>query len=144
MLIRFNRRTTRLTAVAMLFVWLLVVGMGMANACLANEDHARHGHLQHHEGTLAEPVTAQAQPDSHVPPTSPEVAACQKFCAAAQSSVFKQQSDEPGLMDAGLVFAAIAEWHDSPAPYRTSLWADPLDPGWTELSVAIRFLRLTL
>lgn len=140
---RFNRRTTRLTAVAMLFVWLLVVGMGMANACLANQDHARHGHLQHHDDPVPEPVTAAAQPDSHVQPTSPEKAACQKFCADAQSSVFKQQSHDPGLMDAGLA-PAIAGWQAAPAPYRPSLSAGPLDPAWTEPSVAIRFLRLTL
>ncbi len=140
---RFNRRTTRLTAVAMFFVWLLVAGMGMANACLAYEDHARHGHLQHHEGTPADPVKDDAQPDSHVPPTSPERAGCQNFCSAAQSSVSKQNHD-PGLMDAGLVLVAIAEWHASRASYRPSLWVDPHDPAWTETSFAIRFLRLTL
>jgi hypothetical protein len=140
----FNRRTTRSTAIAMLFVWLLVLGMGMANACLAEENHARHGHLQHHHDPGAEPATTEAQPDSHVSPTSPEKAACQNFCADAQSSVCKQQSHEPGLMDPGVALTALARWQVSPVPYSPSLWALPRDPAWTEPSVAIRFLRLTL
>ena len=127
----------------MLFVWLLVVGTGMANACLANEDHAQHGHLQHHDATLADQSTAQAQLDAQAPPTSAAKATCQKFCTAAQSSVFEQQSHEPGHVDAGLVFA-IAGWQASTAPDRRCLWAGQRDPAWTEPSVAIRFLRLTL
>lgn len=140
---RFNRRRTRLTAHAMLFVWLLVMGMGMANACLASEDHARHGHLQHHDATLADQSTAQAQLDAHAPPASAAKATCQKFCTAAQSSVSEQQSHEPGQVDAGLVLAS-AGWQASPAPDRRCLWAGQRDRAWTEPSITIRFLRLTL
>jgi hypothetical protein len=127
----------------MLFAWLLVVGMGMANACLANEDHARHGHLHAHDGTLADQSTARVQLDPNAQPTSPAKATCQKFCAAAQSSVLKQQSHEPGPMDAGLV-PAIAWWPVSPAPYRHCAWAGQRDPAPSQPPVAIRFLRLTL
>lgn len=141
---RLNRRRTRLTAIAMLFVWLLAVGMGMANACLANEDHASHGHLNHHEDSLADQVTAEAQLDPYAQPTSPAKATCLKFCAAAQSSVFKQPGHESGLTDAGLVLA-IAGWPSAtPAPYRHSSWAPQRDSDGSEPSVAIRFLRLTL
>ncbi len=128
----------------MLFVWLLVVGMGMANACLANEDHARHGHLNHLGDSLADQVTAEAQLDPHAQPISPTKATCQKFCAAAQSSVFKQPGHESGLTDAGLVLA-IAWWQPpTPALYRRSPWEAQRDSGGSEPSVAIRLLRLTL
>ncbi len=140
---RFNRRRTRLTAVAMLFVWLLVVGMGIANACLANEDHARHGHLQHLDATVADQSTAAAQLDPHAQPTSSAKATCQKFCTAAQSSVFKQQSHEPGPMDAGLV-PAISWWPAEPSPYRHSLRAMQRDSARSHPPIAIRFMRLTI
>lgn len=140
---RFNRRTTRLTAVAMLFIWLLAVGMGMANACLANEDHAGHGHLLHHDQALADEVMAEAKLDQHAQPTSPAKETCQKFCSAAQSSVFKQQSHEQAQTDTGL-FVTIAWWPASPAPYRHSPWAGQRNSTGPEPSVAIRFLRLTL
>lgn len=127
----------------MLFVWLLVAGMGMANACLANEDHARHAHLHHHDDTRADQVTAEAQLDVHAQPASPAKETCNKFCAAAQSSVFKQQRHEPAQTDAGSV-VAIAWWPASPAPYRHSPWAGQRNSAGPEPSVAIRFLRLTL
>jgi hypothetical protein len=140
---RFNRRRTRFTAAAMLIVWLLVVGMGMANACLANEAHARHGHPHHHHDALADDVTAEEQLDQHAQPTSPAKETCQNFCAAAQSSVFKQQSHEPAQTDIGPV-VTIAWWPVSLAPYRHSPWAGQRNSTGPEPSVAIRFLRLTL
>jgi hypothetical protein len=140
---RFNRRTTRLTVAATLFVWLLVVGMGMANACLASVDHARHGHLHHHDETLAHEVTPGAQLDPHSQPTSPAKESCQTFCATAQSSVFKQQCHEPAQTDAAL-FVAVAWRPALPAPYRHSPWAGQRNSTGPEPSVAIRFLRLTL
>ena len=140
---RFNRRSTRLTVVAMLFVWLLVVGMGMANACLANEDHARHGHLQHQDAALAGHLTTAAQLDPHAQPTSSAKASCQTFCAAAQSSVFKQQSHEPGPADTGLALA-ISWWPAAPSLYRPSVWAVQRDSARFHPPIAIRFLRLTI
>jgi hypothetical protein len=140
---RFNCRRTRLTAAAMLFVWLLVVGMGMANACLANQDHARHGHLHHHDEAAADEVAVEAQLDPHAQPTPPAKKTCQTFCAAAQNSVFKQQSQEPAQTDEAL-FVAIAWRPALPAPYRHSPWAGQRNSTGPEPSVAIRFLRLTL
>jgi hypothetical protein len=140
---RFNCRRTRLTAAAMLFVWLLVVGMGMANACLANQDHARHGHLHHHDEGLADEVTIEAQLDPRAQPISPAKETCQTFCAAAQNSMFKQQSHEPAQTDAGLV-VTIAWWPALPAPYRHTPWAGQRNSTGPEPSVAIRFLRLIL
>ena len=92
-----------MTAVMMLFVWLLTVGMGMANACLANEDHARHGHLHHHDVALADQLTAESQLEDAAQLQSPATTNCQKLCAGAQSSMLKQQGHEPGMQEAGPV-----------------------------------------
>lgn len=143
MQIRFNRRRTRLTAVVMLFVWLLAVGMGMANACLANEDHARHGHLHHHGAAVADHLTAEPQHDEAAQQTSTAKVACQNFCAAGQTGVLKQQSHEPAPLDLGLV-PAISWRLASLPPYRDSPWVVQRNPTLSPPPIIFRFMRLTI
>lgn len=122
----FSRRASRFTARVMLAVWLMALGLGVANACLAQDDHARHGHLQHAGDQTPAPAKL----------------ACQLFCASGQSSVLKEQGDAPQPLAA--VLLAAASWRaDLRSPYRHVQWpmdddAAPRPPD------SIVFLRLTL
>lgn len=142
-------------AVVMLFVWLLALGAGFANACLVQEDHARHGHLSHQDADFtAMPVTAldvmavdhtsaQVHPDAIDHDTSADRAVCQNFCADEQTGVVNPKVDVSAHLDVALVLASI--WWEVPS------LADhaPLKPAlgeltWAEPPVFIRFLRLTI
>lgn len=125
----FSHRKTRFTAAVMLFVWLLAVGTGIANACLVHEDHARHGHLSHQEAGDHD--------------TSPAKMACQNFCAAEQTGVVKQQTDAPAHLDVALVMVSMW-WVASALTDRASQMPAVDDPPLTEPPVFIRFLRLTI
>lgn len=151
----FNRGRARCTAAAMLFVWLLALGTGIANACLAQVDHARHGHLSHHDTVLtALPVTAldamavdhasvEGHPGAIDHTTSPGKMACQNFCAAEQTGVVKQKIDAPAHLDAAQVLASMG-WVAPPLADRAFPMPALADPPWTEPPVFIRFLRLTI
>ena len=43
----FNSRRTRYIAAVMLFAWLMSLGIGVANACLAQQDNGWHEHFSH-------------------------------------------------------------------------------------------------
>lgn len=139
----FAYRTTRFTATVMLFVWLLALGTGIANACLVQENHARHGHLGY-QGTVVTAMPAAAPGAMAVShDVSPGKMACQNFCAAEQTGVVKQQDDAPGHLDAALVLASM--WWVAPSPADRAFTRPVLgDPAWAEPPVFIRFLRLTL
>lgn len=140
----------------MLCVWLIALGMGVANACLVNDGHARHGHLNHqrdaftsvpmtgNEAALADRFTADVQlvvADDRNP--SPAKVSCLNFCAAGQSSVLQQLGDDP----ASLTTPALPTgWWSSapPSPYRQSSWLVRGDPAGSHRPVFIRFLRLTI
>lgn len=148
----FSRRATRWTAAVMLFVWLMALGTGIANACLANDEHVRHGHLDHRDGALVSApasghdptqVTAPVQRDPGDPSPSPAKVTCQNFCAAGQSSLLKQQGDGPGPLLAAPMLAA-SWWSAPPSPDRHSLWSVRGDPAGSQPPIPIRFLRLTI
>ena len=126
----FSHRRTRFTAAVMLFVWLLALGTGIANACQVQEDHARHGHLSHQEAGDHD--------------TSPAKMACQDFCAAEQTGVVKQQTDAPAHLDVAPVPASM--WWVAPLsadrPFSLPALDDP--PPLAQPPVFIRFLRLTI
>ena len=152
----FSRRATRFTASVMLCVWLIALGMGVANACLVNDGHARHGHLNHqrdaltsvpmtgNQAALADRFTADVQlvaAGDRNP--SPAKVSCLNFCAAGQSSVLQQLGDDP----ASLTTPALPTgWWSSapPSPYRQSSWLVRDDPAGSHRPVSIRFLRLTI
>lgn len=151
----FNQRRTRYTVAVMLFVWLLALGTGIANACLVQEDHARHGHLSHQDaGVTSMTATAldamagdhapvEAHPDADDHDTSAGKMACQNFCAAEQTGVVKQQNDAPAHLDDTLVLVSM--WWVAPLSADRAFPMPALDdPRWTEPPVFIRFLRLTI
>ena len=119
-----NRRAIRFTAAVTLFIWLLAVGVGAVNACVVAENHARHGHLDHHD----------AQPAKQ---------ACQDFCAAGQTGVVKQATGEPAHPDFMLVFAPLA-WAVPWSALRVDHLLTANDSPWLDPPVFIRFLRLTI
>jgi hypothetical protein len=130
----------------MLFVWLLALGTGFANACLVQEDHARHGHLVHlgHQdaGVTSMPVSGlDLMDDDHE--SSPEKKACQNFCAAEQTGVVKPPTDTPAHLDVALVRVSLPPVAPLQAD-RASQRPDPGDPDGSQPPLFIRFLRLTL
>jgi hypothetical protein len=152
-----SHRTTRRTAAVMLAVWLMALGTGFANACLVQEDHARHGHLSHPEADstalpqapmrdiLADQYDStsehlEATDQDH---TASEKLACQNFCAAEQSGLLKQADPASAHPDTILMSAAM--WRLMPASAgRAAPLAAPDVPGWRGPPLFIRFLRLTI
>lgn len=151
----FNQRRARYTAIVMLFVWLLALGTGIANACLVQADHARHGHLSQQDAGITsmtataldaragDHASAEGPPDADDHDTSPGKLACQNFCAAEQTGVLKQPDDAPAHLDNAPVLVSM--WWVAPLPVDRVFPMPALhDPPWTEPPVFIRFLRLTI
>lgn len=134
----FNSRRTRLTATVMVLVWLITVGMGIANACVIHQDEALHGH----PASASHAVVHQHEADRHT--MSPNALACLSFCTAEQSTLVKGkvQCDSPQAVDlapvpllVGLLLPRV-EPVVQPRPVRCSRCSDP--------PVSIRFSRLTI
>ena len=152
---RFSRRATRFTVGVMLVVWLMALGMGIANACIANDDHARHGHPHHHDGAYAsardaghdaapeDGTTATVMLDRGDSTPSPEKVICLNLCAAGQSSLVKQTSHESGTLITAPMPAA--SWRPNLATSdRRIPWSVQVDPAGSQLSDPLLFLRLTI
>jgi hypothetical protein len=137
----FNRRRTRCITTVMLFVWLLALGTGIANACVVQVDHARHGHVSHQDAVPTALLATALDTLDHGP--SQGKLACQIFCASGQTGMVKQPADAPAHPD--VAFALGSTWalaelsanHASPMPAMDG-------PPWTGRPVFIRFLRLTM
>ena len=148
----FDAQRIRHTAALTLFVWLMSLGIGVANACLVQQDHGPRGYVsQVRSGSaLAALAELPAAPDhfatnsvhSDENTSSPETITCLDFCVAQQSTLVKDHlnglppSDlAPVLFLTGLPVAAT----DQTSP------PDALeDPAWSEPPVSIRYLRLTI
>ena len=143
MLSFFSQRKKRLAAAVALLIWLLALGTGIANACLVQDDHARHGHPSQHDvdGTSTSIPGMQALADDR--DTSPAKVACQNFCRADQSGLIKQQADMPADLD-GAIFPASIWWAGTRSADRALQMPSLVDPAWSEPPVFIRFLRLTI
>ena len=87
----FSSRRTRYTAAVMLFVWLMSLGMGVANACLVQQNPAEDEFLGHTRSGLASQATierelaldnlAKVHVQADENDKSPEKKACLNFCA---------------------------------------------------------------
>lgn len=140
----FSHRTTRFTATVMLFVWLAALGTGIANACLAQDDHPRHGHLSP-QGAVATAMLATTLDAMAIDPgKSSAKMACLNFCATGQTGVVKQQDDAPAHPDDALALASLWWWMAPVPADRASRQPVLGDPAWSEPPVFIRFLRLTI
>jgi len=142
----FSHRSTRRTAAVMLFVWLLALATGVANACLVQPEHARHGHAVHVEvqmGTV-EARAAAGQAANHAHQTSPASQACQSFCAAEQTGVTKSAGE---LLPPLAVLAPMpgpAAWAAASPAAMAGQRNGRAAPALVRPPVAIRFLRLTI
>lgn len=128
----FNQRNTRCTAVVMLFVWMMSLMVGFANACVVDEAHfavrllnadARDSAAGKHDDTAAK-------------------GACKAFCAAEETGVLKYHGNTLSTASATplIVQAWVNPTHAALEPQRFSLSA----PHWVPPPVHIRFLRLTI
>jgi hypothetical protein len=131
----FSYRNTRYTAIVMLVVWLMTLGVGIANACLVSEAH---GHL-----VSAEHVQAahHSEADEHTP--EPDKALCLTVCAAEQIAAIKvkQLDNQAEFLWAPIAWAAaltiaVVDLNDRSEPLVIANWREP--------PVSIRFLRLTI
>lgn len=131
----FSHRHTRYTAIVMLFVWLMTLGVGMANACLLSDTHGQTGSTQHVQ------VTSHPAADEHA--LDPDEAICLTVCAAEQTATVKTKHFDnaadsqlaPIAWAQALTIAAI-DPNDRFAPFAVATWCEP--------PVSIRFLRLTI
>lgn len=147
----FSRRATRFTARVMLGLWLMGLGLGIANACLAQEHHARHGHIRPSDAAVASvlpgahdpAVTAPTSIDASRVALSTAQLACQDFCAAGQSGVSKQLGDAQQALITSPT-PLVWSWPDRPSPYRHALWSVRDDLAGSHPPAFIGFLRMTL
>lgn len=148
----FNYRRTRYTTAVVLFVWLLALGMGIANACLVQVDHGRHEHSSSRHSVLTSVTVAEhdvasdklatAHDDADDHDMSPEKAACLNFCVAEQSALVKHHAD--GLVGLDIVPVLFLTWLLVPAVDQASQPEAFGSPIWSEPPVSIRYLRLTI
>lgn len=122
----------------MLFVWLMTLGVSVANACLVHQDAGRHSHLV----SVSTADTDHQDSDGH--DMSPETLACLDFCATEQSTLVKvnPQLDSP----TGLDFVPVLFFTGWLLPtINRDIQLKALgSPAWSEPPVSIRFARLTI
>jgi len=148
----FGSRRTRYTAAVMLFVWLMSLGIGVANACLVQQDQARDELLSHSrsafrsdaiiERDLALDNFAKAHVQADENAKAPEKMACLNFCAAEQNTLVTHHAD--GLVAQDLGPMLFLTWLLLPALDQTSQPEAFGSPTWSEPPVSIRYLRLTI
>jgi hypothetical protein len=131
----FSSRHTRHTATVMLFVWLMALGIGIANACLPD---AVHGHQ-----SSAASLQATPHKDADHETLASDKAACLSFCAAEQTAAVKIKNlDAPSDLQTVFVVwqsaisITVIDPNDRPAPVASL--------SGHALPVSIRFLRLTI
>lgn len=148
----FCARRIRYTAALTLFVWLMSLGIGVANACLVQQDHGPRDYFNHgRSGTdLAALAERQAAPDhfatssvhSDENTSSPDKITCQDFCVAQQSTLVTDHLN--GLPQLDLAPVLFLTGLRVPATDQMSA-SDALEsPTWSKLPVAIRYLRLII
>lgn len=148
----FSIQRTRYTAAVMLFVWMISLGIGVANACLLQKDHGPRDYFSqgpsgsdlaaHSEAgaALDHVTTNKAHFDERT--SSPEKITCLKFCVAEQSSLITGLLD--GLAHLDLVPVLFLTGLLVPAADQPLSAQAFISPGWPEPPVSIRYLRLTI
>lgn len=131
----FNVRHTRYTAIVVAFVWLMTLGIGIANACIVSDARGQH--------TSSVQVQSSHHEDANQQPIAPDKAVCVTVCDAQSTAVYKTKPVDVHL-DLQIV----------PAAHCSALTVAVLDlndssvtsvvPDWREPPVSIRFLRLTI
>jgi len=119
----------------MLFVWLMTLGVGIANACLLSDTDGHAGSSQHFQ------ATSHLEVDEPAP--DPDKVICLAVCAAEQTAAIKvKQLDNAAesqcapISWASALTIAVVDLDDRSAPLNVATWREP--------PVSIRFLRLTI
>jgi hypothetical protein len=148
----FSVQRIRHTAAMMLFIWVMSLGIGVANACLLQQDHGPREHFSEgpsrtDHAALAERQAAQdhfaANPvhsDEHA--SSPEKIACLNFCVAEESTLITDHLD--GLAHLDLVPILFLTGLPMPTKDQPSPAQAFTSPSWSEPPVFIAYLRLTI
>ena len=128
-------RHTRYTVIVMLFVWLMTVGIGIANACTLVTAIEHHGSVPH--------VVEAHQENSHKEILHGDKTVCLKVCAAEQTAAVKTKAldatpDAPMAPVNWLSALSIAVIDPNDRPVPTAM------PRRHAVPVSIRFLRLTI
>ena len=148
----FSSRRTRYTAAVMLFVWLMSLGIGVANACLVQHNPAEDEFLGHTRSGFMSQATierelaldnfAKVHVQTDENDKSPEKVACLNFCAAEQDTLVKDHADV--LVAQDIVPVLFLTWLLMPALDQTPQPEAFGGPTWSEPPVSIRYLRLTI
>jgi hypothetical protein len=148
----FSSRRTRYTAAVMLFVWLMSLGIGVANACLVQHNpaedeflgHTRSGYMSkatiERERALDNFAKAHVQADEN--DKLPEKVACLNFCAAEQNTLIKHHAD--ALVAQDIVPVLFLTWLLMPALDSIPQPEAFGSPTWSEPPISIRYLRFTI
>lgn len=131
----FSQRRTRCIATVMAFIWLLTLGVSIANACVIDLAQGHHS------------TSIQIQANQHIgaglQPKTADKLVCLDFCADEQNSAVKvnqldaatgQQVDS-AIWPSALTITMV-DPNDRPVPAVIHLAHEP--------PVSIRFLRLTI
>lgn len=125
----------------MLFVWMMSLMVGFANACVLDSHHSAQRHASvasanHHESR----VNSSAE---HAHDDSLALGACESFCSATETGISKYAADTKFT-------------NEDSAPLLIQTWIDPATnffevkrfecaaPNGSEPPVHIRYLRLTI
>lgn len=138
----FNQRNTRRTAVVMLFVWMMSLMVGFANACVLDNDH----HSQRQAFMVSVPVhelDGISTYDDHSRDDSVALGACKSFCSAEETGIFKY-SGNTALTDASTTPLLIQTWINPATDFIEAPRFADSTPNWSPPPVHIRFLRLTI
>ncbi len=131
----FNMHRTRYIAIVMVFVWLMTLGIGIANACLVDEARGHHTHAAQVQATHHKEVDEQ--------PTSADKAVCLTVCEAEKTAAVKirrvdatSDSLTVPVAHCSDIKVILVDLNDQFKP--------TVVPVCRELPVSIRFLRLTI
>jgi hypothetical protein len=148
----FNSRRTRYTAAVMLFVWLMSLGIGVANACLVQQANGWPEHFSHSrsgvtpvavtEHDVASDNFAKAHVRADENDKSPDKMACLNFCVAEQNTLVKHHAD--GLAGLDIVPVLFLTWLLVPAVDQAFQPEAFGSPTRSEPPVSIRYLRLNI
>ena len=130
----FCRRRVRFIASTMLFAWLMVVGMSVANACLVQMDQAGHHHVSE--------VSAHFMDESDDASGNP---ACQTYCAAERTAAIKQKGVDADPANTMAQAGPVPAWPrlaTPPSLMQSSIAA--AESAWPVRPVFIRLHRLNL
>lgn len=136
----FSAQRTRYTAAVMLFVWLMSLGVSVANACLLQQDHGPREYFSQGQAVPAHVATNTLHSDEHTAP--PEKITCLHFCAAEQSTLTTDHLD--GLAHLDLVPILFLTGLPVPTSNRSLPAQAFTSPSWSEPPAFIRYLRLTI